>query len=325
MPEVSVIVSSYNGEEYIREQLDSIFNQTYPLSEVIIADDCSTDHSWNIICEYRKKYPILKAFRHARNIGMNNNFIFLVEHATHELIVCSDQDDIWVPNKVEKQISAIGDSMLCFSFSKPFRMDGIDVPFNAKEPNFRLMRLVYQNAIPGHTMLIRKKLFYLIPQKYIQVFAPDQLLALTAAAYESISFVPEILVHYRHHLSSVSYTKPASYEKTFINMFVVLFRTFKNWIELKEEMKEYFIKEYDLLALMDSDKDDKKIVQRMLSAYIKGGIKGYFELTILNLKYRDYIFHCKESNYLLSILRSLYFPISSSDYFRYLSKKYHRQ
>ena len=57
---VSVVMCTYNGEKYLREQMDSILAQTYPIHEIIVCDDCSTDGTMNILQEYATKFPFIK-------------------------------------------------------------------------------------------------------------------------------------------------------------------------------------------------------------------------------------------------------------------------
>ena len=68
---VSIIMGTYNGAEYIREQLDSILSQTYPLKEIIIQDDGSTDDTVAICTAYAEKFPIIHFSRNASNLGFN--------------------------------------------------------------------------------------------------------------------------------------------------------------------------------------------------------------------------------------------------------------
>ena len=93
---VSVVMCTYNGEKYLREQMDSILAQTYPIHEIIVCDDCSTDGTMNILQEYATKFPFIKVHRNTRNKGCNQNFHdILVDY-----IAISDQDDIWFPKKI---------------------------------------------------------------------------------------------------------------------------------------------------------------------------------------------------------------------------------
>lgn len=68
MPKISICVPCYNVEKYIGRCLDSLVSQTLKDIEIICVDDCSTDHTWNILCEYRAKYPEIKIYRHLDNL-----------------------------------------------------------------------------------------------------------------------------------------------------------------------------------------------------------------------------------------------------------------
>ena len=68
---VSVVMCTYNGAQYIREQLDSIINQTYPIFEIIIQDDCSTDDTVDIIREYAETHSNIRLFQNEKSLGIN--------------------------------------------------------------------------------------------------------------------------------------------------------------------------------------------------------------------------------------------------------------
>ena len=99
---VSVVMCTYNGEKYLREQMDSILAQTYPIHEIIVCDDCSTDGTMNILQEYATKFPFIKVHRNTRNKGCNQNFhdIFYQVSKKVDYIAISDQDDIWFQEKI---------------------------------------------------------------------------------------------------------------------------------------------------------------------------------------------------------------------------------
>lgn len=117
---VSVVMCTYNGAAFLREQLDTIINQTYPIYEIIVQDDGSTDETINILESYKERYPIVKLYKNVDGRGVNTNFFSALKRATGDYIAISDQDDIWELDKIEKQITFIGESWLCFHFSKPF-------------------------------------------------------------------------------------------------------------------------------------------------------------------------------------------------------------
>lgn len=112
---ISVVMATYNGEKYIREQIDSILLQTYPIYELIIQDDGSTDNTCSIVREYLAKDDRIKLYINPSNLGFNKNFRTACQKATGDYIAISDQDDIWYPQKLEKQICTIGESIICYS------------------------------------------------------------------------------------------------------------------------------------------------------------------------------------------------------------------
>lgn len=71
---VSIVMCTYNGESFIREQLDSIMAQTYPVEEIIIQDDCSTDGTFEVVSEYASRYPHIRPIRNKTRKGVNGNF-----------------------------------------------------------------------------------------------------------------------------------------------------------------------------------------------------------------------------------------------------------
>ena len=74
MKSVSIALATYNGEKFIREQLDSIISQTYTNWELIICDDCSTDATWEILKSYKEKDSRINIFKNDKNLGFKKNF-----------------------------------------------------------------------------------------------------------------------------------------------------------------------------------------------------------------------------------------------------------
>lgn len=105
-PSVSVVICTYNGEKFIREQLNSILSQTYPISEIVIQDNKSKDGTMAILNEYAASDRRIKVFTTNDRLGINNNSINAIDRATCDLIAWSDQDDIWRPDKTEIRTTA---------------------------------------------------------------------------------------------------------------------------------------------------------------------------------------------------------------------------
>jgi glycosyltransferase involved in cell wall biosynthesis len=103
---VQILMSTYNGERYLREQLDSILNQTYSDVEILIRDDGSTDQTKEIIQEYVKRYDNI-AFIKGDNIGAVKSFFRLIKKADQkaDYYALSDQDDVWEKDKIERAVN----------------------------------------------------------------------------------------------------------------------------------------------------------------------------------------------------------------------------
>ena len=112
---VAVVMCTYNGGMFLREQLDSILRQTYPISEIIVQDDCSTDDTMDILRSYAARDSRVRVTRNAVNLGFNRNFRSAVMKATADFVAISDQDDVWMPDKIGLMTEAIGDYNICYS------------------------------------------------------------------------------------------------------------------------------------------------------------------------------------------------------------------
>ena len=118
LPLVSVVICTYNGEKFLREQLDSLLAQTYPLLEFIVSDDHSTDKTPAILKGYAEKDTRFRIFLHQNNCGPNKNFERAIQLANSDHIAICDQDDVWAPDKISLMMSAWQPStkfMFCLS------------------------------------------------------------------------------------------------------------------------------------------------------------------------------------------------------------------
>ena len=181
---VSIVMCTCNGESFIREQLDSIMAQTYPANEIIIQDDASTDRTYDIVCEYARRYPQIHPRQNKTRKGVNGNFFDALSQATGDCIAIADQDDIWEPCKIERQVQTIGDKLMCASFSRPFYDSDTPVAFDDRVPNCNLLRMIFVGIFPGHSTLFSRRLLTLMPDPApLAVYrCYDMILALTAAA-----------------------------------------------------------------------------------------------------------------------------------------------
>ena len=99
---IDIVLATYNGEKYIGEQIDSIINQTFKEWRLIIRDDGSKDKTAELIEEYSKKDSRITVINDGKgNLGFNGNFTTLLEASSADCVMICDQDDSWVPEKIE--------------------------------------------------------------------------------------------------------------------------------------------------------------------------------------------------------------------------------
>lgn len=99
---IDILLATYNGEKYLREQIDSILKQTYKNFNLIISDDCSKDSTRKILKEYEQKDNRIIVYLQENNLGYVKNFEFLLSKVQSKIYMLSDQDDVWLPEKIEK-------------------------------------------------------------------------------------------------------------------------------------------------------------------------------------------------------------------------------
>ena len=94
---ISVAMTTYNGEKYLKEQIDSILSQSEKDIELIICDDCSTDNTNKILSDYTEKDKRVHVYKNELNLGYVKNFEKAISLCSGDYIALSDQDDIWLP------------------------------------------------------------------------------------------------------------------------------------------------------------------------------------------------------------------------------------
>lgn len=202
-PLVSIALCTYNGERYLKEQLDSIVNQSYSNIELIAVDDCSTDNTIKILREYAEKHHFIKVFSNPENLGYIRNFEKALRLCNGPLIALSDQDDIWLLDKIEKQVQAIGNNMLIYHDSEFIDQQGNSLNkymsdvmnlYRGDQPEVFL----FFNCISGHSVLLKKELLdKMLP--FPDAYFHDWWMGYVATNTGSIDYLSEALVKYRQH------------------------------------------------------------------------------------------------------------------------------
>lgn len=214
----SVALCTYNGEHYIAEQLDSILNQTLPVSEIIICDDRSSDRTQDIVKEYAQKYPdLITVYENPENLGYVGNFEKAMNLCTGDLVFLCDQDDRWYSDKneyitqffkahhkiniVTHNIKLFGETVSSDEKITYWDIESV-VPEEFKDPRNIIKRILYQgNVFPGMSMAIRNTFLKAhLPLKKIKpVIIHDYELLLLAADQDTVWAEKSILGEYRIH------------------------------------------------------------------------------------------------------------------------------
>lgn len=136
-PLISIAIATYNGEKYLKEQLDSIYAQTYKNIEVVVTDDCSTDKTVEILDKYAKTHG-LKYFVNEKNLGFVKNFEKAMTLCKGKFVALADQDDIWEKNKIQILYGHIGDSLLIHSDASLIDAEGEIINTSYKQSSHKV-------------------------------------------------------------------------------------------------------------------------------------------------------------------------------------------
>lgn len=213
-PVIDILLSTYNGGLYLKEQLDSLLSQTYKNWSLIIRDDGSSDNTVEILKEHCKKYPERITFiEDNMHLGACQSFARLLEHSTANYIMFCDQDDVWLPDKIDITLKAMqeiesehGDIPVLVHTD----LKVVDHKKNLIAESFwkyqhiapdltGLNNLLIMNVATGCTMMINKRLKELsipIPQDAI---IHDWWIALVAASFGRIEYIDTPTILYRQH------------------------------------------------------------------------------------------------------------------------------
>ena len=215
---ISVAVCTYNGEQFISDQLQSILQQTRPPDEIIICDDCSIDNTKLIVQEIMEQSKIpWRMIENATNLGVNKNFEQALISCSGDLICTADQDDYWFENKlamIECTFDSSPETLLVFSNGQIVndRLEPQEVSlwdifgFNPQifmyDQSQFFSLLLKRNVVTGATMVIHRKLLaWIIPFSDSWFF--DHWIAMMATSLGCVKVLPEKTMYYRVHGNNV--------------------------------------------------------------------------------------------------------------------------
>ena len=201
---ISVCIATYNGEKYIREQLESILPQLGNNDEVIISDDSSTDKTLEFLYSYND--PRIKIFSHNKFHSPIFNFENALKKAQGDFIFLSDQDDVWMPDKIARMMEALDKFSLVVSNAYVVDQDChiIRDSFFAKEPSRCVLKNLIRNNFIGCCMAFRRDILETAIPFPKHIAMHDIWLGLCGALFHEVCFIPDKLIMYRRHGKNAS-------------------------------------------------------------------------------------------------------------------------
>lgn len=216
MKSVLVMLSTYNGERFLRRQLDSVITQKEVCVYLLIRDDGSTDSTLQILDEYKSLYPDMMTIYKGMNIGCARSFRYLMEKANSfdlflpDFYAFCDQDDIWIDNKLKKATEALAIyeptvPNLFFSHFKKIDEWGHELYTEKKVFNLSFGEALIMNPSVGCTQVfnkscLEKSLLYNPPQLVLHDW---WIYSLCLALSGNVIYDKNALVLYRQHSSNV--------------------------------------------------------------------------------------------------------------------------
>ncbi len=218
-PQVTIVLAAFNGQSFIREQIESLQRQTYTNWSLLIRDDHSSDRTVDIVRELALKDERITLLNDAQGwLGTTHNFGALLK-AAHDAgaryVRCADQDDVWHPEKIARQLEMMLQAEATWGSQTPQLVHSdlavVDAKLKMIHPSFMdyeglahpqylpLKTLLVQNFVTGCTTMVNRALLDLVVPIPQEAAMHDWWLALCAAIAGEIHYLPQATVSYRQH------------------------------------------------------------------------------------------------------------------------------
>lgn len=211
---ISVAMASYNGEKYILEQLESIYNQTVKVDELVIVDDCSRDGTVALVKEFIEHHSDcnIRFYENEKNLGYKKNFYKALSLCKGDIIFLSDQDDIWEEYKVEMLQKIFDENEEVSLVSSSFMH--VDGHGNKNDENKKAYKrwirkdelvyvpiedLLFHNISQGCSMAMRKEIKDIYLEHFTDELPHDRILNVIAAMQKKCYYLNKPLFYYRIH------------------------------------------------------------------------------------------------------------------------------
>jgi len=208
---ISVCMATKNGAEFIREQIDSVLPQLSSGDELIVSDDCSDDHTTNIVNSYGDKR--IKLFQNPNEMGVTKNFETGLKRCSGDYIFLADQDDVWMPEKVRIMVEHLQnyDLVIC---DCDISDDTLSVKhqsfFSLNKSGKGLVKNIIRNSYMGCCMAFKRSLLHRALPFPDDAPLHDMWIGLIGEIHFKIHFIPQSLVYHRRHGRNASTTSGSS-------------------------------------------------------------------------------------------------------------------
>jgi glycosyltransferase involved in cell wall biosynthesis len=224
MPLVSVVMLSYNNEKFTAEAIESVLGQDFDDFELIIVDDASTDSSRQIIQKYAAEDPRIRVILHKANCGIAKTANDGNDRATGDFLGCIASDDIWMKDKLSKQLAVLESNEDLIIWTEGEVIDERGTPMgksfseligsvSEKKSGDVFRELLERTHVFGSTMLYKRVNQGDIRYDERLKYANDWKFELDLAAKYEFHYIAEPLAHYRIHADNTWGGKPPNLEK----------------------------------------------------------------------------------------------------------------
>lgn len=205
MSKVSVCMATYNGSQYIGEQINSILKQLGDNDELIISDDSSTDNTVSIIKGFNDNRVVL--YENQKFANHIFNFEFALSKAEGDYIFLSDQDDVWFENKVSRSIAELQTADLALSDCMLIDKNGNTLKasfFEGRKSNIGFWKNFHKNSYTGCCIAVKKEIIKKALPFPNKIISHDTWIGLVAEMFGKTALINEPLVKLRRHNDNVS-------------------------------------------------------------------------------------------------------------------------
>ncbi len=299
MNTVAVLLSTYNGENFLKEQLDSILNQSGVLVELFIRDDGSKDSTLEMLTAYAEKYNNIHVLIE-ENVGVGNSFMNLLYYVGngYDYYSFADQDDIWEENKLFEAVSMLSQSDMSLYASN---QECVDKYGNSLGLRYGLDSIIHldpvaileKNMLAGCTMVFKRSLYEIITdkksrptQELLRNRLHDVWVAMTASINGGILYDERSFIKYRQHENNVVGANNNGFVKKFKEksekVFNKKFRNGRSW--LAKEIFERFPDQVENFPVIKVCADTntfsgkRRLIKnnKLLRSYSKESYLGFF-------------------------------------------------